>query len=244
MAELYDAIGRTYSEFRRADSRIADAIERALGDARTVVNVGAGTGSYEPAAREVVAVEPSQTMIDQRPPGSAPAVRARAEALPFADREFDAAMAVLSDHHWPDRAAGLAEMRRIASRRVVFTWDCAAVRDSWIVRDYMPEFAELAANGMAIEEIAEHLGADRIEPVPIPHDCADGFLHAYWRRPQAYLDPAVRACISVFALLDASDGLRRLAADLKTGEWHRRNAGILDLTELDLGYRLVVGSGG
>ena len=236
---LYDCIGRTYTNTRRPDPRIAALIERALGDARTVVNVGAGAGAYEPADREVTAVEPSETMIAQRPPGAAPVVRAVAESLPFADGEFDAAMAVLSDHHWEDRAGGLRELRRVARRAVVLTWDRSAFADSWLVRDYMPHFAALAQEGMSIEEIAGHLGDARIEPVPIPHDCSDGFMHAYWRRPGAYLDPVVRANISVFAQLGEHDGIERLAEDLRSGAWHERNADILELDALDLGYRLV-----
>jgi SAM-dependent methyltransferase len=170
-------------------------------------------------------------------------VQARAEALPFADASFDASMAVLSDHHWTDRAGGLRELRRVARRAVVFTWDRAAIQDSWLVRDYMPEFGRLAAHGMPIEDIASHLGGARIEAVPIPHDCVDGFLHAYWRRPEAYLDPVVRANISVFSQLDAGEGIARLEADLRSGAWHERNGHLLDVEALDLGYRLLVASG-
>jgi hypothetical protein len=149
-------------------------------------------------------------------------------------------MAVLTDHHWPDRAAGLREMRRVARRAVLFTFDSAALLDSWVVRDYLPEFAEAASEGMRIEEIAAHLGDARIERVPIPHDCRDGFLHAYWRRPAAYLDPVVRTNISVFGLIDCSAGIRRLGADLDSGAWHARHGDLLELAELDLGYRLLV----
>jgi len=239
---LYDDIGTNYTRFRAEDPRIAAAVHAALGDAATVVNVGAGAGAYEPRDREVVAVEPSEVMIAQRPPGSAPAVRATAEALPFPDGAFDAAMSVLSDHHWPDRARGLREMRRIARRRaVVFQFDVAEFMHTWIVRDYLRTFTPA---GMSIDEIADHLGgATRIETVPIPHACRDGFFHAYWRRPQAYLDEQVRAGISVFSRLppeEVDEGLTRLSADLDSGEWHRRNAALLELEELDLGYRLVV----
>jgi len=238
---LYDTIGTGYSRVRSEDPRIAAAIWAALGDARTVVNVGAGTGSYEPRDREVTAVEPSEMMIAQRPPGAAPVVRATAEALPFEDDSFDAAMAVLSDHHWPDRAAGLRELRRVASRRaVVFTFDIALNEVGWLTRDYLTTFRP---QGMRIEELASHLGAQRIEPVPVPRDCRDGFLHAYWRRPDAYLDARVRDGISVFRLLPAAEveaAMAALRADLASGEWERRNADILELDELDLGYRLLV----
>jgi SAM-dependent methyltransferase len=219
-------------------------VRAALGDARTVLNVGAGAGSYEPADLEVTAVEPAAVMRAQRPPGAAPVVDAHAEDLPFADDSFDAAMAILSDHHWPDHARGLAELRRVARRRVVlFNWDPAAQAESWLVRDYVRGFERLVPAGYSIEDTLERLGGGHIEAVPIPHDCRDGFLHAYWRRPHAYLDSQVRAGISVFRLLPAAEveeAVERLRADLESGEWERRNANLLGLEELDLGYRLVV----
>jgi SAM-dependent methyltransferase len=179
-------------------------------------------------------------MIDARPPGAAPVVQASAEALPFEAGSFDAAMAVLSDHHWRDRALGLRELRRVARRRVVvFQWDAAASL-GWLTRDYLTTFRPV---GMTAADIAGVLGARRIVPVPIPHDCNDGFLSAYWRRPHAYLDPCVRDGISVFRLLppgDVEEAMARLRADLESGEWARRNAGILDLDALDLGYRLLI----
>jgi len=228
---------------RREDSRIAARIRAALGDARTLLNVGAGAGAYEPADLDVTAVEPSQVMRAQRPPGAAPAIDASAEALPFPDGSFDAAMAVLSDHHWSDHPRGLAELRRVARRRLLFTWDPRTALDSWLVRDYLPGFVSLSPPGYALERTLERLGGGRIEIVPIPHDCVDGFFHAYWRRPEAYLDPEVRAGISVFARLtpdEVKEGLARLRADLDSGDWQRRNAALLGLDELDLGYRLVV----
>ena len=241
MGELYDRIGRTYTATRREDPRLAAAIDAALGDARTVVNIGAGTGTYEPAGREVLAVEPAAVMRAQRPPDAAPAIAARAEALPFPDRSFDAAMAVLSDHHWDDRAGGLREMRRVAERAVVFTWDPAYVDAFWLTRDYLPGFRRL--QGMDIEEIAEHLGASRIEAVPLAADWQDGFLMAYWRRPEAYLNATVRAGISVFGLLpkaEVREFVEALRRDLASGAWARRNAALLHLDELDLGFRLVI----
>jgi hypothetical protein len=243
MGLLYDAIGKGYRSARREDPRIRARIHAALGDARTVVNVGAGTGSYEPADREVVAVEPSETMIAQRPPGSAPVVRAYAEDLPFDDGAFDAAMVVLSDHHWQNHERGLAELRRVAQRVVIFTWEPATARETWVVRDYFPCFEELIPNGYRLQITLERLGDTRQEVVPVPHDCRDGFFHAYWRRPHAYLEPVVRAGISAFALMDpgcVEEGLVRLQRDLASGEWERRNAWILGLDELDSGYRLVV----
>ncbi len=242
MTHFYDRIGGGYTATRRADPRIAARIHAALGDARTVVNVGAGTGSYEPRDRDVVAVEPSERMIEQRPPGSARVVRALAEDLPFADGAFDASMAVLTDHHWSDRARGLRELRRVACRRaVVFTFDPSRVGDSWLVRDFLPGFRALP--GMALEEIAEHLGATEVRAVPVPADCRDGFFHAYWARPHAYLDPAVRGNISVFARRPAAEvdaAVERLRHDLDTGAWAARNAAILEREEMDLGYRLLI----
>jgi SAM-dependent methyltransferase len=244
IAPRYDTLGVGYTAVRREDPRIAERIRIALGDARTVVNVGAGAGSYEPAELDVTGVEPSALMRAQRPAGAPPVVDARAEQLPFADDSFDAALSVLSIQHWQDPERGLAELRRVARRRVVlFLWDPAALNDSWLVRDYLPEFRVLVPTDYALDDVLAALGGGRVEPVAIPHDCQDGFLHAYWRRPRAYLDPRVRAGISVFHLLDdrvVESGLGRLAADLDSGAWERRNAALLGLDELDLGYRLVV----
>ena len=242
---LYDSIGRTYAAFRRPDPRIAAAIEAALGDAASVVNVGAGTGSYEPSGRSVIAVEPSEVMIRQRPAGAAPCRQATAEALPLETKSADAAMAVLSVHHWTDMEQGLREMARVARKRVVLlTW----VPDGppfWLTRDYFPEiaahdrdaFPTAAELGTLLERT---VGPARIVPVLIPHDCTDGFLCAYWRRPEAYLDPAVRSGMSSFARLDPEPGLARLDADLSSGRWHERNGHLWALETLDLGYRIAV----
>jgi SAM-dependent methyltransferase len=240
----YDEIGRTYAKTRGTDPRIAAAIWEALGDARTVLNVGAGTGSYEPPDRKVTAVEPSEVMIAQRPPDAAPAVQASAEALPFEDDSFDAAMAVLTIHHWSDWRAGIDEMRRVAGRLVVFSFDPAYTGRLWVTAEY---FAELAAAEVAdFPSLADQAGAvraTRVTPVPIPADCEDGFFGANWRRPHAYLDPEVRAGISTFARrpeAELAPGLERLRADLESGEWEARHADLLERDELDLGYRLLV----
>ena len=240
---LYDRLGVTYTATRREDPRLAAAIHAALGDAVTVVNVGAGTGSYEPRDRRVVAIEPSRVMIAQRPVDAAPAIVATAEDLPLADASVDAAMAVLTDHHWPDRARGLAEMRRVARRRaVVFQHDPTVASDFWLARDYLPTFLE-RLRGKRLAEMMRPLGDVEMRPVPIPHDCRDGFLGAFWRRPEAYLEPEVRAGISVFAMLpedEVAAAVDALRADLRSGAWERRNAAILERDELDLGFRVVV----
>jgi SAM-dependent methyltransferase len=241
-AQLYDAIGPGYRAHRRPDPRIAVAIGQGLGDVEPVVNVGAGAGSYEPADRAVVAVEPSTAMIAQRRPGSAPVVQASALHLPFPDGAFAAALAVLTVHHWPDRARGLAELARVARERVVLlTWD-PATPSFWLVDDYFPEIWALDRPIFpTLAELERRLGPIETRPIPVPHDCADGFLGAYWRRPGAYLDPAVRGAISTFTKLrDVEPGLARLRRDLADGTWHRHHADLLARTELDLGYRLVV----
>lgn len=239
----YDAIGHGYSARRRSDPRIAAAIERALRGSSTVLNVGAGTGSYEPSALNVVAVEPSTVMIAQRPPGSAPCVQGRAESLPFLDGSFDAAMAILTTHHWTDAAAGLREMARVSGSQVVMTWDKRSWDTLWLVRDYFPQIRDLEADLAALDEVLDVWPGAEVDVVPVPSDCIDGFLAAYWQRPDAYLDPAVRSGISSFSRL-APDvveaGLAQLAEDLATGRWAERNGDLLHRAELDCGYRLVV----
>nr|WP_202523922.1 MerR family transcriptional regulator [Kitasatospora sp. SID7827] len=245
-ARLYERIGLDYPATRRTEPRIAARIQQALGDARTVLNVGAGTGSYEPADREVIAVEPSAVMRAQRPAGAAPCVAANAERLPFPDDAFDAAMAVSTVHHWPDPIAGLREMRRVARRVVVFTYDADTpgwLDRFWLTRDYLPEFGALLADRPSLADMARAIGG-RAEPVPVPWDCADGFFEAHWRRPEAYLDERVRRAVSVWTRVGARaerravDGLR---ADLDSGRWAERNRELAALDSAELGLRLLVG---
>jgi SAM-dependent methyltransferase len=241
---LYDSIGQTYGATRRADPRIAAAILDALGDVASVVNVGAGAGSYEPG-QTIAAIEPSRVMIQQRPPGSAPAVQAVAEHIPLRDRCADAAMAVLTVHHWSDAAAGIAEMRRIARRRLVFfTWYPQTFSSFWLLSEYLPEAAEVdAAMTEPLRVLARVLPDAEVRPVPVPHDCTDGFAAAYWRRPEAYLDPTVRAGMSMLAKTGEPAlraGLSRLADDLRTGRWHDNHADLIQLDSLDVGYRLLI----
>src|SRR5882672_2023297 len=217
---LYDRIGVGYAERRRPDERIAAQIDSALDRCRSVVNVGAGAGSYEPANRFVVAVEPSAQMIRQRPRAAALAVQATAGRLPFRDGCFDAALAILTIHHWPHREDGLREMRRVARERVViFTWDPGHA-GFWLVRDYFPEILEMDRPLFpSLREIEETIGAAETHVVPIPADCSDGFLGAYWRRPWEYLDPRVRAAISAFSKFDPTAGLASLRLHLEDGSW-------------------------
>jgi len=241
-AARYDTIGHGYAARRRPDPRIAAQIWSAVGEAERILNVGAGTGSYESGGRRIVAVEPSAVMIGQRPAGTGPAVQAVAEHLPFADGTFDVALALMTVHHWPDLARGLAELRRVARRQVVFTFDPAVHDTIWILREYVPAALGLADTA-ALDQVVDLLGARRVEVVPVPADCTDGFLLAYWRRPEQFLLPEVRAATSAFARLPQSDvepGLARLARDLADGSWRARHADLLDRVSLDAGLRLVI----
>jgi len=247
-AQLYDTIGATYTVTRRTEPRIAAKIWGALGDSRTVLNVGAGTGSYEPHDRDVTAVEPSAVMRAQRPSGAAPCVAATAENLPFDHQSFDAAMAVCTMQHWQDPLAGLREMQRVAHRVVVFTFEVVFAPEAndgdrfWLTRDYLPEVGDLPVVPLCLTEAARAIGA-RIEPVLIPWDCADGFFEAYWRRPEAYLDEQVRRGISVFTRVgpDAEQrAVRNLRDDLESGRWAERNRDLVALEQADLGARLLI----
>jgi SAM-dependent methyltransferase len=241
----YDRIGVGYREFRRADPRIAARIEEALGNARSVLNVGAGAGSYEPAGREVTAVEPSTEMIAQRPPGAALVVQASAEALPFGDGSFDAVLAVLTAHHWADLNAGLSEMLRVARRRVVIvTFDSKALEDLWITADYFPEMLKLKRpSGAASRDLVTMLPAATSFPLPVPRDCEDHFFAALWARPELLFDEEVVRPIWVWQSIPEESrraGRERLAADLKSGVWEERYGHLREAPELDVGLRLVV----
>ena len=241
----YDRIGTTYTTTRSADPRIEAAIWAALDGAESVANVGAGSGAYEPTDRDVIAVEPSRTMIEKRAPDAARVVEGLAEALPLEDQSVDAAMAVSTLHHWADAPKGLAELRRIARKRIViFTWDKAYAGRFWLPRDYAPELDAWTIGRLpSIAEISKVLGPLERRPVPVPRDCRDGFLRAFWGRPEAYLDEGIRRNISQFKLVDADSvarGIELLARDLADGAWDARNGYLRELDELDLGYVLLV----
>jgi SAM-dependent methyltransferase len=225
------------------DPRIEQVIDAALGDSVSLLNVGAGTGSYEPRNRQVVALEPSAVMIAQRPQGSAPVVQGRAERLPFRDKSFDAVLAVLTVHHWKDRRAGFAECARVARNLVLFvSIDIEVLGHFWLF-DYFPELREVDRGLFpTLDEFRAAFPSAKVTTLPVPADCRDGFLGAYWRRPEAYLHEAVRAGISSFGRLSVAAleaGLGRLAADIGDGTWQASHADLQASQQFDLGYRLI-----
>ncbi|HTX09771.1 MAG TPA: class I SAM-dependent methyltransferase [Solirubrobacteraceae bacterium] len=243
MSSVYDSIGTTYAATRRPDPRVAAVIFAALGDARSVVNVGAGAGGYEPADRTVLAVEPSATMIAQRPPSAAPAIQASAEELPLDDNSFDAALAVNTVHHWTDLSAGLREARRVARQRVVIVLRNPREGTRFWLVDYLPELDSSEKMTAIVAAIEREFPRLTYEPLALPGDCVDGVFTAFWNRPEMYLDDAVRRNMSNFALADenrVNAGLARLRDDLDSGEWDRRYGHLRSLAELDIGYRILV----
>jgi SAM-dependent methyltransferase len=240
MSALYDTIGLNYADLRKPDARIAGKIEAALGAAQTILNVGAGAGSYEPTGRQVTAIEPSAPMIKQRSASNTSVVQGQAEDLPFDDKSFDASMAVLTIHHWSDQEKGVMEMRRVTRGKVVFLTYDPSFRGFWLA-DYIPQLVTLDEGQMPrISDFETWLGPVDVSAVPIPHDCTDGFLTAYWRRPASYLDERARAAMSPFwALGDVSQEFRSLEADLTSGAWEQRYSHLLNVEEQDYGYRLV-----
>ncbi|MHB8659325.1 MAG: class I SAM-dependent methyltransferase [Solirubrobacteraceae bacterium] len=237
----YERIGPGYSSVRRQDDRIARMLSGALGDAASVVNVGAGAGSYEPIDRRVVAVEPSAEMRSQRPSGAAPCLVGSAEQIPLRDREVDAAMAIYTDFHWDDRRRGIDELRRVSRRRVVLLTVDREVSDRyWLFRDYFPSANRIF--GSMRDIICCFPTQPQVTPVPIPADCTDGFVHAFWKRPGTLLEPAVHRPMAAFAVLapkELGTGLAQLHADLRSGRWFQRNADLESRDSLDLGHRLV-----
>jgi SAM-dependent methyltransferase len=247
----YDTIGTSYAGTRREDPRLRARIHAALGDARSVVNVGAGAGSYEPRDRHVIAIEPSDVMAAQRPRELAPAIRASAGALPLRDGAVDAAMAVVTIHHWDaEREAGVRELRRVARGPVVIvTYDPRVSGEMWLVADYLPEVAALDQEIFPVPElVAEWLGGDvRIDPLPVPRDCADWMLGSFWAHPERVLDPVARANTSGFARMEPAVVERVVAdveRDLGSGAWDARWGALRELDEFDAGLRLIVADPG
>jgi SAM-dependent methyltransferase len=242
---VYDDIGRTYTRTRQADPRIAAQIAAALGDAASVLNVGAGSGNYEPKNRRVIALEPSITMIRQRQSSAAPAVQGIAGDLPFVDGSFDVAMGTLTLHHWPNLGGGLSEVRRVSRRQVFMLFD-GLMRDGyWLIDDYFPSVWELPSERHAptVAMVGEHFDVRRTEVIMIPGDCTDGFGCAYWNRPEAHLDPDVLAGMSWSSQLAPevlTEGVKRLRADLECGRWDGRHGHLRSMTEADYGYKLVI----
>jgi SAM-dependent methyltransferase len=244
VSDLYDDIGIDYSLLRKPDPRWIARINQAAGIGPKLVNIGAGAGSYEPVQMDVIAVEPSMVMIRQRPAEAAPVVCAAAENLPFGDKTFDVALAILTTHHWQDPEFGLAEMQRVARRQVVVTWDPTEFESAfWLVRDYLPEAVAREEGLATLSHVIRALPDARVETLAVPEDCTDGFFGAYWKRPRAYLDERVRGAISGLALLDATvveGAISRLRDDIDSGRWDAQYADILNKVEMDLGYRIVI----
>jgi SAM-dependent methyltransferase len=246
--ERYDAIGRGYARTRREDPRIAAAIRQALGDARTIVNVGAGTGSYEPRDRHVIAIEPSDVMAAQRPRDLAPAIRASAGRLPLRDGSVDASMAILTIHHWDDeQERGVRELRRVARDAVVImTVDAHVSGRMWLIADYLPEVAARDLEALpSTDQLVSWLGGGRteVQPVELARDTPDWMLGSFWAHPERVLDPRARQATSGLARMDEQAVARvidALAADLGDGTWDRRHGHLRDREALDVGLRLVV----
>jgi SAM-dependent methyltransferase len=243
----YDSIGHGYARTRREEPRFRARIDAALGNARTVVNVGAGAGSYEPVDRYVLAIEPSIVMAAQRPPQLAPAIRASAGELPLRDGSVDAGMAVLTIHHWDDDLErGIRELRRVVRGPVVIvTYDPEISGTMWLMADYLPEVAELdRAIFPAPERVASWLGgAVEIAPLAIPRDCQDWMLGSFWAHPERVLDAGARAATSGFARMPAAVVDRVAAAvarDLASGAWDARHGALRALEDYDVGLRLIV----
>jgi SAM-dependent methyltransferase len=242
IAVLYDTIGIGYAARRQPDPRIVDALGIALTDSDSIANIGAGAGSYELLRRTVVAIEPSMEMVRQRQPGAAPAVQASAECLPLRDNCVSAATAILTTHHWTNLSQGLNELGRIARDRVVIlTWDPDAPA-FWLTGEYFPAMVERDRRRFPkMSSLSDTFGKVRVQVLPVPHDCIDGFLGAYWRRPLAYLDSTIRSGMSGFTgIAGVESGLTRLKGDLESGEWARRFGHLMNYDTLDIGYRLAI----
>lgn len=241
MSVDYDKLAEQYQRYRKPDTRIAERIQFHLQGAQCILNVGAGLGSYEPENCKVVAIEPSYEMISQRINSKTILIQGLAEELPFKDTVFDCSMGILTIHHWSDIVLGLQEMLRVTKNRIVlFTW-IGYGNDFWL-EDYIPEIVGIDENlSPTLEELDQILGGIAVETIEIPYDCTDGFMCAYWRRPEMYLDPDARMAISTFSRIpDIQERLNILKEDIERGVWRKRYSELLEKESLDLGYRLVV----
>lgn len=241
----YGRIGPGYASIRQPDPRIEAAVWGAFGDARTVLNVGAGAGSYEPRDRQVTAVEPSASMRAERPADRVAAIDATAEELPFPDQAFDASMASVTIHQWPDPEAGLREMRRVTRGPVVILTFTPEVPEPWWQPEYVPELFEVEAHRMpALDRVTGALGGDvEVRVLPIPADCIDGFGQAFFARPERTLEADVRRAMSAWSFVPPEVHeryVRELGADLASGAWDARWGRFRELPEFDGGLRLVV----
>ena len=242
MTELYDQIGKGYSIGRKTDHQIAAQFYAFLDNAESILNIGAGAGSYEPPGKNLVVVEPSIEMISQRPPGSFRVVRSVADLLPFDNKSFSHSMTVLSMHHWSQRREAFKEINRVTRELfVAVTWDPQA-KPFWLTRDYFPEIYQIDQNLFpGLDQLRDAFLSIDIYPLMVPSKCRDGFLAAYWARPSAYLDESVRGRISTFSRITNIDfGVQKLTDDLQTLEWYRNNSNLSNLSELDVGYKIVV----
>ncbi len=238
---IYDEIGKSYTVTRQTDARIAAQIQRALGGATRILNIGAGAGSYEPRDTDLIAVEPSAEMIAQRSSEAHEVVQACAEYLPFDDDYFTHTMTVLSMHHWDNRAKAFEEIKRVTSKKfVAVTWfpECS---DFWLMRDYFPDIYQIDRQIFPSQaELSRAFGIIQAEPLMISEDCQDGFLAAFWKRPNVYLDPTARNAMSTFSKIEnVAPRIEMLREDIETGRWAVRNSKLLELPEADLGYRII-----
>ncbi len=243
MKAKYDKIGVNYAKKRKSDPKVAAQIFKRLEGAERIINIGAGSGSYEPDHVNLVAVEPSIEMINQRNPNAHPVIQGSAESLPFPDNSFTHALTILSMHHWQNRELAFKEINRVATERfVAVSWNPDS-KPFWLTRDYFPEIIELDKKIFpTAEEIAGHFDDVEVNPLLIPEDCMDGFLAAYWKRPSAYLDVSVRNSISTFSKLpNISNNLAKLESDIKSNKWFDTNKSILDKSSLDAGYIIITG---
>jgi SAM-dependent methyltransferase len=238
----YEIVGKHYSSLRQPDPRIARAIHSELDDAQSIVNIGAGTGSYEPFDKQITAVEPSETMIAQRiDRANTEVYRASAENLPFEPDSFDTALAILTIHHWNNWQKGLQEALRVTRDKIVLlTW--IGMPEGFWLFDYFPEIEHIDKDLFpSVEQISTVLGSVDVKTVPIPSDCTDGFLCAYWSRPESFLDSRIRSAISTFSRINnVEEGVQKLSMDLENGEWHRKYGYLKELPDFDFGYRLIV----